>query len=292
MMIPAIAIAAFVITSFLIFRVLSRPRARRQRLERFAGSPPSKPGIPVQIPFRYGLSSMIYSKRYIKLLPVPMALLTALASMTIARNFLMGALWGASTYMVAYLILSALRAKQIDKINSQLIDVVDSLVGSIKAGLSLPQAFQILAEEPSLSLSSEFMGVVNRIQLGSTVEQALEWLSSRIPIPDLKLVISVLLIYQDVGGDLSYMLEKTADALRYRIRLKREIRRSTAQTRLSAVIGVAIPFGLAFFIYNLNPGFLTPLYTTRLGLILLSLGLAMSVTGVMIIYKIVRGIEF
>lgn len=74
--------------------------------------------------------------------------------------------------------------------------------------------------------------------------------------------------------------------------MRREIRRSTAQTRLSAVIGVAIPFALAFFIYNLNPGFLTPLYTTRLGLILLSLGLAMSVAGVMIIYKIVRGIEF
>ncbi|HID57376.1 TPA: hypothetical protein EYP37_12650 [Candidatus Poribacteria bacterium] len=291
-MTAAIAIAVFAITSFLIFKLLSRPRARRERLERFAGSPPSKPGITVQIPLRYRLSSMIYSKRYVKLLPIPVAFLAALASMMMVRNFFMGALWGASTYMVAYLILSALRNRQMDKINSQLIDVVNSLIGSIKAGLSLPQAFQILAEEPSLALSGEFKGVVNRIQLGSTIEQALEWLNSRIPLPELKLVISVLLIYQDVGGDLSYMLEKTADALRYRIRLKREIRRSTAQTRLSAVIGVAIPFALAFFIYNLNPDFLTPLYTTRLGLILLSLGLAMSVTGVMIIYKIVRSIEF
>ncbi|MCD6507128.1 type II secretion system F family protein [Candidatus Poribacteria bacterium] len=291
-MLLAIAITAFAITTFLILRISSQAGRDRRRLERFTGSPSSKSGISAQMPFRYRLSSMIYSKRYIKLLPIPVAFLAAVASMTMARNFLMGTLWGASTYMVAYLILSALRARQMDKINSQLIDVVNSLVGSIKAGLSLPQAFQILAEEPSLSISREFMGVVNRIQLGATVQQALEWLNSRIPIPELRLVISVLLIYQDVGGDLSYMLEKTADALRYRIRLKGEIRRSTAQTRLSAVIGVAIPFGLAFFIYNLNPGFLTPLYTTRPGLILLSLGLAMSVTGVMIIYRIVRGIEF
>jgi len=291
-MLLAIAITAFAITTFLILRISSQAGRGRRRLERFTGSPPSKSGISAQMPFRYRLSSMIYSKRYIKLLPIPVAFLAAVASMTMARNFLMGTLWGASTYMVAYLILSALRARQMDKINSQLIDVVNSLVGSIKAGLSLPQAFQILAEEPSLSISREFMGVVNRIQLGATVQQALEWLNSRIPIPELRLVISVLLIYQDVGGDLSYMLEKTADALRYRIRLKGEIRRSTAQTRLSAVIGVAIPFGLAFFIYNLNPDFLTPLYTTRPGLILLSLGLAMSVTGVMIIYRIVRDIEF
>jgi tight adherence protein B len=285
------AISIFAITTFLTLWFLSRRGTGRQRLERFAGPPPSAPPPSVRVPLKYRLSSMIYSKKHVRLLPAPVALIAMFVSLAVVRNLLIGTLWGASMYMIVHMLLSMLRSRQIERINTQLIDVVNSLIGSIKAGLSLPQAFQILAEESSLSISREFTGVVNRIQLGSTVEQALRWLSSRIPSSELNLVVSVLLIYQEIGGDLSYMLEKAVDALRYRIRLKREIRRATAQTRLSAVVGVAIPLVLAFFLYNLNPSFLVPLYTTKLGIILLSLGLAATVTGIMFIYKIIRSIE-
>lgn len=274
-------------TTFLAYRILSRGEVNRERLERVTGSDRLAPAV------KYSLSVNVIlgSKRSVRTLPLPVSIIFFLTIFVLTRNVVPSFLWAISAYMITYLLLSFLRQRHIRRINEQLIDVVNSLIGSVKAGLSLPQALQIVARDTGGSLGKDFYGVVNRIQLGASVEEALRWLASRAPDTEMHLVVSVLLVYQDMGGDLSRMLEKAGNTLRERVKLRREVKRLTAQTRLSAMIGIAIPFVLAFFLYNMNPQFLVPLYTTRIGIIALSVGLALSVTGIVLIFKIIRSVE-
>jgi len=241
---------------------------------------------------------LIASRRKIALAAIPLGIVAYVAMYLLTKNALMSLVWAFIGYGIPYVLLAQLRQWRINKLNAQLLDIVNSLSTSVKAGLSLNQAFATVANTLStskqgiLSISAEFARMVRQLNLGASIEDVLKGLNRRIESPELQLISSVLLIHQELGGDLGRMLDTTAVALRERTKIRQEVRRATAQARMSGTVGLILPFVLGIVIYRLRPEYIAPLFITRLGRTMLSLAVALVALGIFMINRIVKNIEY
>jgi len=113
-------------------------------------------------------------------------------------------------------------------------------------------------------------------------------LATRVPIPDMRIIVTAILIQKDSGGNLAEILEKTAHIIRERFQLKRQIRVHTAQGRLTGWILAILPVVLGAGLYLLNPQHMSVLWTRPVGLKMLYGACTLTVVGILIIRRIVR----
>jgi tight adherence protein B len=163
-------------------------------------------------------------------------------------------------------------------LSAQLPDTVSLLSNALKAGYSLPQALDSVANNASSPISDEFARVVRELNLGGSLEQSLNNLVKRAGNDDLDLIITAAIIQSQVGGNLARVLDNISDTIRERVRVKGQISALTAQGRASAWIITLLPVGLGILLYVLTPDYFGVMTRTRTGLGLLV------VAGVMIAF--------
>jgi tight adherence protein B len=179
------------------------------------------------------------------------------------------------------------RSKRFNKLLEQLPDALEMMVRSLQAGHSFSSALQVVATEMPEPIAREFGKAYEEQNLGLNVKQALENLIDRVPILDLKLCVTAVLIQREIGGNLSEVLRNISHTVRERFRIQGEIRVKSAQARLSGVIVSTLPFFLFFWINLVNPGYMKPLYDHPNGIYIIGTGIGMQVVGWLIIRKIV-----
>jgi tight adherence protein B len=145
---------------------------------------------------------------------------------------------------------------RLNKFNDQLSDMLNLMVNGLRAGYSTMQAMEAVSKELPPPISDEFRRVVQEMQIGITMETALDNLLRRIPSDDLDFVITAINVQREVGGNLSEILDTISFTIRERVRIKGEIRTLTAQVRTSGTILSLIPFGLTLILWFLNPEYL------------------------------------
>jgi len=128
--------------------------------------------------------------------------------------------------------------------------------------------------------------VLQEIQVGISVSEALDGLLARTDSYDLELMVSAIQTQLTMGGNLSEVLDKIAGMIRERVRLQGEINAATSEGRMSAGILVAMPIIMAVIISVVNPGYLDPLFEERLGIMMLIGAGLLMVTGMVIIKKL------
>ncbi len=281
----SIVLIVFACITYLSYRLLEPDLQKKRQAPRTISTPSS-----LQWQWKRAVRWVLESPIRLLYVVLPMALLNYFIVRTLTHTIILAVIWSIIAGALSYFGLSQALYMYRNRLNRQLLDLVNFLAGSIKAGLGLQQAFQEIANNDTLPLASEFGRAVHQWQLGASMEVVLDSLNRRILSPDLQLLSSVLLLNQELGGELSGMLERTATALRERDRLRREVRRSTAQARLTTIIGIVLPCALATFIHILNPAYLKPLYYTNLGLMLLGFGVLLMITGSLIIYRVSQSI--
>jgi len=178
--------------------------------------------------------------------------------------------------------------QRIRKIDVQLVDALILISNSLKSGYSFFQGMELVAEEAPLPISSEFRRMLREINLGYPVEQALDGLSERVPSEDLDLVVTVIKIHRQIGGNLAEILDKIVHTIRERIRIKGEINTLTAQGKLQGIILTLMPPAMGVGIYMMNPEFMTPLFTTLLGKAMIGAAFILQAIGGFMIRKIVE----
>ncbi len=146
--------------------------------------------------------------------------------------------------------------QRLNKFNDQLSDMLNLMVNGLRAGYSTMQAMEAVSKELPSPISDEFRRVVQEMQIGITIETALDNLLRRIPSPDLDFVVTAINVQREVGGNLSEILDTISFTIRERVRIKGEIRTLTAQVRTSGSVLSVIPFGLAIILWFLNPDYL------------------------------------
>jgi len=142
----------------------------------------------------------------------------------------------------------------------QLPDVLTLLVGSMRAGYGLGQAFDLVAREVADPAAKEFGRVTRATNLGLPMQQALEAMAARIQSDDLDLVVTAINIQYEMGGNLSAVLETISDTIRERVKVLRDVRTLTAQQRMTGYILALLPVGLAVVLSLLQPGYFEPFF--------------------------------
>ena len=170
---------------------------------------------------------------------------------------------------------------------NQLGDCLMMVANAMRAGFSFLQAMDLVSKEMEPPMSDEFKHVMRDISLGASVERALDDMDKRVCSPDFSLVVTAVLIQQQVGGDLAHILDTISDTIQDRIRMRREVRTLTAQGRMSGWVLAALPFVLGAFISVVNPGYIEPLFTERIGQMAIVFAIVLVLLGFLVIQRIV-----
>ncbi len=185
--------------------------------------------------------------------------------------------------------VSRATSQRLVRFEQQLPDTLALWVNALRSGFSVLQAMEAISRDAPEPTATEFKRVVQEVQLGIDVEDALGHLLSRVESEDLDLVITAVNIQREVGGNLAEILEVIGHTIRERIKLKGEIRVMTSQGRATGYLISFLPIAVAIFLSLIEPGFMNPLFENRLcGWPLLGIGLALIGMGMAAIQKIVN----
>lgn len=146
--------------------------------------------------------------------------------------------------------------QRLQKFNDQLSDMLNLMVNGLRAGYSTMQAMEAISKELPSPICDEFRRVVQEMQIGIPMENALENLLRRIPSEDLDFVVTAINVQREVGGNLSEILDNISFTIRERVRIKGEVRVLTSQVRTSGSVLSLIPFFLTLILWFLNPDYL------------------------------------
>ncbi len=170
---------------------------------------------------------------------------------------------------------------------NQLGDTLVMVSNALRAGFSFMQAMELISKEMEAPIGVEFQKVINEINLGATVDTAMENMGKRMQSSDFDLVVTAVLIQRQVGGNLSQVLDTISDTINERIRMRREINALTAQGKLSGIIVGVIPIFIAWFVYSQNNHYFDPMMESPMGKGLLVLAVLLELVAVFIIRKII-----
>jgi tight adherence protein B len=174
-----------------------------------------------------------------------------------------------------------------DRFNELLPEAIDLLTRALKAGHSINAAIEMCSREVPDPVGTEFRRTFEEQNFGLPMREAMTNLANRIPIPDLQFLVTAILVQKETGGNLVEILEKTANVLRERLRLKGQLAIYTAQGKLTGWILGGLPFFLFVGLSIVNPDYGKILINDEFGRTLIYTGLIMMAIGAYVIRKIV-----
>jgi tight adherence protein B len=180
------------------------------------------------------------------------------------------------------------RKKRFDAFLEQLPDALDLISRALSAGHAFSEALHMVSIEMPEPIAAEFRKAYEEQNLGLSVKLALENLTQRMPILDLKICVTAILIQRETGGNLAEILEKVAYTIRERFRILGDLKTLTTSSRMSAWLLCALPIGVALAVTVMNPEYMSVLWKDPRGHYLIAAALFMQITGMLIVRKILN----
>jgi tight adherence protein B len=143
-----------------------------------------------------------------------------------------------------FLFVLSRRNARLAKLMRQLPDAFDLMARVIRAGQTMSQALQAVADEFDQPIAGEFTYCYEQQNLGLPPEVALRDLARRTGLLEVKIFVLGLLVQQQSGGNLAELLDKLANVVRDRFRMRGKIRALTAEGRIQAVVLLILPVAL------------------------------------------------
>jgi tight adherence protein B len=167
-------------------------------------------------------------------------------------------------------------------------EAIDLMVRGLRSGLPISESINAVAEELKPPISAEFARVSHSIRMGESIDRALWEVTNRIDAPEYKFLIIAMAIQRETGGNLAETLSNLAEILRKRSQLKLKIKALSSEARASAWIIGSLPFLMFGLLLFINYEYMSLLFTDPRGMILIGVGLSMVLTGVVVMFKMVR----
>ncbi|MHB9106402.1 MAG: type II secretion system F family protein [Armatimonadota bacterium] len=188
----------------------------------------------------------------------------------------------------AWLMLDILQKSRLRQFENQLPDALMLVASSLRSGYGLQRAIQAIRDEMRPPISVEFAKVLDETNVGLGMPEALHNLLQRVPLPDLDIAVTAILIQLDVGGNLAEVIEIVANTVRERQRISAEVDTLTAEGKLSGVILFILPIVMAVVITMLNPTYMAALFKTSIGHLLLFCGACLEIIGGFVIKRMLE----
>jgi tight adherence protein B len=180
------------------------------------------------------------------------------------------------------------RAKRrFNAFEERLPEALDLLARAIRAGHPIGSGIKMVADEAPEPVGGEFQRTFEEQRFGLPFEDSMLNLARRMPLVDLRMLVTAVLIQREVGGNLAEVLDNLSDVIRQRFIVRRQLRTHTAQGRLSGYVLAALPIIVGGMIFGINGDYAGVLFHHPLGKLLLSIALIMQLMGFFWIRKIV-----
>jgi tight adherence protein B len=199
-----------------------------------------------------------------------------------------GLVFCAAGYFGPWLVVTQRRRKRMDLIDDQFVDALHLMSNALKSGLSLQQALELVVREIKPPISDEFGRLVKEIHLGRLTDDALRRFAERLPLDDVQLAVDSILTLRETGGNLSETFEVIARTIVERKKVQGKIKAMTAQGMTQGMVACAMPIFMMLMFSVIDPGFMTPFFTTPLGWMMLSLVFVLDGMGMWLMFKLVK----
>ena len=188
--------------------------------------------------------------------------------------------FGLPQFVLRY--IAGKRQKEFTKYFSTGIDVI---VRGLKAGLPVQECFRIIGREIPDPCGAEFRTVINEVNAGLNLQEALERSYERMPTHELRFFATVVAVQAQTGGNLAEILGNISSVLRGRAALKEKIKALSSEAKMSSIIVGAMPFFVAGVLTMVNYGYISLLWTTRTGEIILLIASALMGLGMFVMNR-------
>ncbi|MBX3277165.1 MAG: type II secretion system F family protein [Acidobacteria bacterium] len=215
-------------------------------------------------------------------------LLSGMVASLLAGSLLPAVLVGLAAASLPFVYVMRRRTARLHAFLSRLPDTLELMSRSLQAGHAFTESLHMVAGEMPEPISSEFRKTYEEQNLGLPLKLALKNLTERIPLLELRLCVTAILIQRETGGNLAEILDKVAYTIRERFRIMEDLNTLTTSSRMSAWVLCALPVGIAVMIQVLNPQYMEILWTDPRGQRLVYIAAGMQLTGMLIIRKIMR----
>ena len=224
--------------------------------------------------------------RRLLLIDVAIPLAAGFLAFYLTRIFWIGIVSAFSGLVIPNIIVQQLEKIRRGRFAAQLVDGLMLLSGSLKAGLSLIQAFEALVEEMPAPISQEFSLVVRQNRMGIPLEDCLSGLKQRMQCEELDMIVTVILVARETGGDMTTIFSNLVFTIRERSRLLGKVRALCAQGKLQGKIMMFLPIVFGYSVYKLDPHFVEVLTNDPQGKFLLMYAVVSEILGIIFISRL------
>jgi tight adherence protein B len=207
--------------------------------------------------------------------------------------------WRTDSIMIALLVglamafaplgfVSFKRDRRFRAFEQELPESLDLMVSALRAGHSLNAALGLVSRECQEPVRSEFKICFDEQNYGLELRAAMDNMTVRVPLQDLRIATTAILIQKETGGNLAEVLNKCSEVIRERFRLRRQVRVHTAHGRFTGYVIGLLPVILMFGLYLVSPETESVLWKTHAGQMLLYGAATSMILGGLIIRKIVN----
>lgn len=148
------------------------------------------------------------------------------------------------------------KAKQrVKKFQEQFPDALDLIVRSLKVGHPLSAALSTIAKEIPDPLGSEFEIVARQVAYGKSTPEAINAMTRRINLADIRFFAVAVQIHHEAGGNLAEILSGLSAIIRGRFQLFRKVSALTVEGRFSAWFLSLFPVVMIFVMAAMQPGY-------------------------------------
>ncbi|MFO7983918.1 MAG: type II secretion system F family protein [Desulfuromonadales bacterium] len=194
---------------------------------------------------------------------------------------------GVILFIGPFFFLRIKESRNMAKFEEQLPEALDLMARAVRSGHALSASMEMVAEEMEAPIGHEFENTVEEMNMGLSLNEALDNMTERVPSQDLRFLAVSVIIQKETGGNIAEIFDNLSRIIRERLQFRRQVKSLTAEGRLSGWILVALPFLVFAMIFLLNPEYIMPLLTEQVGIYMMIGAIAMMIVGVFFIKKIV-----
>ena len=214
--------------------------------------------------------------------------LAFLAVSMLSTSYLLMGVCAVVATVLPFAHIAIKRKKRLKKFLQLLPDALDLMSRGLSAGHAFTESLQMVASEMPEPIATEFRKTYDEQNLGLSLKLALENLVQRMPLLDLRMCVTAVLIQRETGGNLSELLEKVAHTIRERFRIMEDLKTLTLSSRWSAWLLCALPIFLALYITTMNPKYMEVMWRDARGHKLLAIAAIMQILGMLMVQKIMK----
>lgn len=215
-------------------------------------------------------------------------LMAVMAASMVTINLLVILVAGSVAAVLPFAHVLWKRQVRLHQFLTDLPAALDLMSRALAAGHAFSESLNLVASEMPDPVSKEFRQTYEEQNLGLSAKLALGNLAERIPLMDLRLCVTAIMIQRETGGNLSEILEKVSFTIRERFRILEDLKTLTTQSRWSAYVLCGIPMLVAAFTTYINPEYMSVLWNDPRGHQLVVLAAGMQLAGTLLVRKILR----